>query len=112
LIRIRRFGFSEFEIYLTPVCFGFRASNFGFCFDGEEKRRDKNFLGDLPAVQRRVLLPLAGASAQEDQAPLPLLQSPVFRRRERQNRRVIQMILDFRFQPKSAKGRISPKLFG
>ena len=37
-IRIRCFGFSEFEIYLAPVCFGprgfFRASDFGFEFDG------------------------------------------------------------------------------
>jgi len=29
-IRIRRFGISEFEIYLTAVCFGFRYSDFGF----------------------------------------------------------------------------------
>jgi hypothetical protein len=30
LIQIQRFGFSEFEIYLAAVCFGFRASSFEF----------------------------------------------------------------------------------
>jgi hypothetical protein len=30
LIRIRRFGFSGFWIYLAAVCFGFRNSDFGF----------------------------------------------------------------------------------
>jgi len=27
---VRDFGFSEFDIYFASVCFGFRASNFGF----------------------------------------------------------------------------------
>ena len=43
----------------------------------EAKRSDKNFLGDLSTMQRRVLLSLAGTSAQEDQTSLPLLQSSV-----------------------------------
>jgi hypothetical protein len=30
LIRIQRFGFSEIEIYLAVLWFGFRASDFGF----------------------------------------------------------------------------------
>jgi hypothetical protein len=33
-IRIYRFGFSGFGIYLAAVCFGFGASDFGFCFGG------------------------------------------------------------------------------
>jgi hypothetical protein len=65
----------------------------------KENSRDENILGDLPTMQRRILLPLAGASAQEDQAPLPLLQSSVFRRGERKNRRVTIKVVenDFRF---------------
>jgi len=30
--RIHCFGFSDFEFVLAPVCFGFRASTFGFTF--------------------------------------------------------------------------------
>jgi hypothetical protein len=30
--RIHCFGFSDFEFILAPVCFGFRASDFGFSF--------------------------------------------------------------------------------
>jgi len=30
LIRIPCFGFAAFEIHLAAICFGFRASNFGF----------------------------------------------------------------------------------
>jgi iron(III) transport system substrate-binding protein len=33
-IRIPRFGFSELGMYLTFVCFGFRASDFGFSYSG------------------------------------------------------------------------------
>ena len=63
-----------------------RYSDFGFRFAGEKKRRDEDFLGDLPSMQRRVLLSLSRAPAQEDQAPLSLLQPPVFRRGEPQDR--------------------------
>jgi len=44
--------------------------------------RDENFLGDLSSMQRRILLSLAGAPAQEDQTSMSLLQSPVFGRGE------------------------------
>jgi len=30
--RIQRFEFSEFEFYLAAFCFGFRYSDFGFCY--------------------------------------------------------------------------------
>ena len=32
--RIPRFGFFDFEISLVWVCFGFGASDFGFCLSG------------------------------------------------------------------------------
>jgi hypothetical protein len=73
---------------LALVCFEFRYSDFEFCFLNARRSRDENILGDLPAVQRRVLLPLPGTSAQENQAPLPLLQPPIFGRGEPKNRRV------------------------
>jgi hypothetical protein len=83
LFRISCFGF---RIHPRGVYFGprgfFRASDFEFCSAGTRRRHDQNILGDLPAMKRRVLLSLAGAAAQENQAPLPLLQSTVFGRRE------------------------------
>jgi hypothetical protein len=84
---------------IDSACFGSRYSDFEFCFPGARRSRDENFLGDLPSMQGRILLSLAGASPQEDQASLPLLQSPVFGRGESQDRRVTIKVVenDFRF---------------
>ena len=71
------FGHLEFVSNFGPRG-RFRALDFGFFFSGTRRSHDENFLGELPAVPGRVLLPLARATAQKDQAPLPLLQPPVF----------------------------------
>jgi hypothetical protein len=90
--------FPDFRFIGLLGCFGFRASNFGFSFVGEENSRDKNLLGDLPAMQRRILLSLPRTSPQKDPAPLSLLQPSVFGRGERENCRMTIKVAQHAFR--------------